>query len=184
MFLEKAFAALFGGKYSALNGGFPWVALQCMTGCSAIDWLLRDTNDYSLWHAGTVAGASSMDDASYHPCNETFSSDQLFEYIANADQNQELVCCGTLGSDSDQSNGIVLGHAYTVVKTYTASNSGHRLLAIRNPWACDTEWRGCFSDADLAANHPELLQELEGELGHDCCGDDGIFWMSIEDFVQ
>ena len=183
MFLEKAFAALFGGKYSALNGGFPWVALECMTGCSTVDWILRDQDDYNTWHAGTVATPSAMDEATYHPCNETASSDQLFQYISNADANGELICCGTLGSDSDQSNGIVLGHAYTICKAYTASD-GCRLLAIRNPWACDAEWMGGFSDADLAANHPELLEELEAALGAECCCDDGIFWMAVEDFVQ
>jgi hypothetical protein len=32
LYLEKAFAILFGGQYDALNGGHSMVAFHCLTG--------------------------------------------------------------------------------------------------------------------------------------------------------
>ena len=60
------------------------------------------------------------------------------------------------------------------------SSEGYLMVAIRNPHAHQgDEWTGNFCDADLAANHPELMEEL----GHDCC-EDGTFWMEMNDFIR
>ena len=54
---------------------------------------------------------------------------------------------------------------------------GHRLLKIRNPWGTD-EWRGAWSDGSEQWT-AEWIQELNHKFG-----DDGVFWISYEDFLE
>lgn len=83
--------------------------------------------------------------------------------------------------------GLTAGHAYTVLKTITATGGPRgqkvRLVQIRNPWANATEWSGDWSDkSDLWQQYPEVARQ---------CGwtelqqvDDGIYWMSWRDTLQ
>ncbi len=54
-----------------------------------------------------------------------------------------------------------------------------KLLQLKNPWG-RTEWTGDWSDNDTARWTRRLKERLwKTEDG----GDDGIFWMSFDDFV-
>lgn len=81
-----------------------------------------------------------------------------------------------LAAASDEThNGIVAGHAYTVLEGYELED-GTELLKLRNPWGSG-EWEGPYSDGS-----PEMTDELAAFLGY-TEKDDGTFFMEYEDFV-
>jgi len=179
LFMEKAFAQLFGGDYSLLNGGLSYVAFHCLTGCDNVDLFFR-TEDESVWRTGKmVTEPGAMGDSAYWPGQDQADVGTLWQYIHAADEAGELICAGTPGeSDQQSSDGIPERHAYTIFRTAQVSE-GTMLVCVRNPWANGTEWVGRFSDADLAQNNPQLLEQLgTGDA------DDGTFWMDINDFVR
>ncbi|KAF2593019.1 hypothetical protein F2Q70_00042989 [Brassica cretica] len=54
---------------------------------------------------------------------------------------------------------------------------GHRLVQIRNPWANEVEWNGPWSDSS-----PEWSDRMKHKLKHVPQSNEGIFWMSWQDF--
>ena len=81
------------------------------------------------------------------------------------------------GSDGDK-NGIIQMHAYTILDVQEVE--GHKLLKIRNPHG-HGEWTGAWSDASAEwGNNPNVATAVR--KGIDGAADDGIFWMSYEDF--
>ena len=71
--------------------------------------------------------------------------------------------------------GIKDGHAYSVLKA--ATYRGTRLLLVKNPWG-DSEWTGPWSDGSKEWTL-DALKALEHTFG-----DDGIFWISYQDFLS
>merc|ERR1711916_393231 len=57
------------------------------------------------------------------------------------------------------------------------ASNGVKLIQARNPWG-EREWKGDWSDSSPLWT-AELKKELDWENK-----DDGIFWMSLEDFVD
>jgi len=99
--------------------------------------------------------------------------------------------CG--GAEEDEM-GLADSHSYTVLWHGTAA--GTELVQLRNPWGEDGEWKGDWSDqSDLWESNPEVKQAIE-ELKStsesrdnsrpfsDGGDNDGIFFMSLDDFVQ
>ena len=88
----------------------------------------------------------------------------------------------TNGADRD---GIVRHHAYTVLRCFTfprgTSTPPLRLIQLRNPHG-QGEWTGPYSDADLNSWSPQLRQATQ--YSPENSGDDGIFWMPLESFLQ
>jgi hypothetical protein len=78
--------------------------------------------------------------------------------------------------------GIVQGHAYAVLQATedTDSNGTHRLLKLRNPWG-RVEWKGAWSDTD--ARWTKRMRQKLGYNPSASSSDDGIFWISFDDFV-
>jgi len=74
------------------------------------------------------------------------------------------------------SSGLVRGHVYSVLKLVEAG--GNRLVCCRNPWG-QGEWKGKWSDENRFG---EWTQEMKAATKYEG-GNDGLFWMSIEDFV-
>jgi len=81
--------------------------------------------------------------------------------------------CGEAVAD----NGLVAGHAYSVLKLVNAH--GHMLVCCRNPWGTG-EWTGRWSDENDYGEWTEQMIKATGKVFED----DGKFWMSIEDFVE
>ncbi|KAL9092964.1 MAG: hypothetical protein Q9159_000588 [Coniocarpon cinnabarinum] len=95
--------------------------------------------------------------------------------------------------DSSETKGVVTQHAYTVLTARTVKVKDKdakdkdgkptnqektvRLLKVRNPWG-DTEWTGAWSDGSKEWT-PDTMRELDHTFG-----DDGIFWISLEDFLK
>lgn len=131
-------------------------------------------------YASTIAGLPSeaFSVLTEAPCfsyfNKKFSPDDLWKLILDADQNQYIICTNSSG-DAAEKSGIVKGHAYTIVSAYQHGNI--RLLKIRNPWG-NFEWNGDFSDK--SSKWTEDLKRLVNFQN----ADDGIFYMTIEDFMN
>ena len=79
--------------------------------------------------------------------------------------------------------GLVTGHAYAVLDVFQ-SQSGLRLLMLKNPWA-RKGWTGKYSPGDRASWQDSALRH---ELGYDpieaAKHDDGIFWICWEDVLR
>jgi calpain-15 len=109
--------------------------------------------------------------------------DAAWAKLKEANAKQFMMTCFTHSSEkteekSDQ--GMVSGHAYTILDVRNVIDSRgrpRRILQIRNPWG-KFEWQGDFSD-----NSNSWSNEDRKNLNvHN--SDDGIFWMSLEDFSK
>ena len=148
--LEKAYAKLHG-SYAAMDGGFVDEALVDLTG-------------------GVGGERIRLQHESVRDLNGLWT--RLLRY---ARAGFLLGAGSPAGSDSDVVQGIVQGHAYSVLDIQEAD--GHRLLKLANPWG-SIEWQGDWSD-----HSPLWTSRLKSRLGH-TAADDGVFWMCLDDFVQ
>lgn len=85
-----------------------------------------------------------------------------------------MSACSNSGSNADSVNGVVLGHAYTVLSTHEVD--GEKLYKMRNPWG-KGEWTGDWSDES-----DKWTDELREQLGV-IVADDGIFYINHTDYV-
>ena len=144
--LEKAFAK-YHGNYSHIVGGWPGEAVRTLTG------------------------------APYETIkHKQISVDDLWERLSLYDGSNAILMAGSAdGSDKDtNAEGVVLGHAYTVLGVKKLSN-GVRLVKLRNPWGTDS-YHGDWSDKSSLWT-PELRKEA-GAVD----ANDGIVHMTVEYF--
>jgi len=181
--LEKAFAQ-YATEYSELDGGMSTFAFGAMTGCNGKDliWYKR-SDDGSAWNTRECNYTSNKPHDWEGACpGDDLSDDDMLAALQDFDTSNFLMCCGSnSGSDSDTSGqGVVQGHAYSLITVKTnVAGSGYNLVCLRNPWG-KSEWKGDWSDeSDLWDANPEVAQEC----GHVVC-DDGVFWISFEDFGE
>lgn len=172
-FVEKAYAKAYG-SYQAIVGGFPWQALEDLTGCPAY----------------------CFDDAWEKAAKSTTEQDKLFamlnkwsdqDYLISVSTPSAATKRGPVGAMSSaqveelfKKAGLATGHAYTVlsVKHFPL----HRLcmLKIRNPWGEGAEWTGDWSDnSDLWSQYPIIKLACKPDKKKD-----GIFWMEWKDVVK
>ncbi|KAL3120633.1 hypothetical protein niasHT_007925 [Heterodera trifolii] len=140
------------GSYEALKGGSTSEALEDFTGGLIEHFELAEMSREQLL-AVLVRG---------------FQMGSFFGCSIDADPSK---------MEAKLDNGLVMGHAYSI----TAIQSLHDdvvLLRVRNPWG-QHEWNGRWSDGA-----PEWDQLTETQR-HALCvefGEDGEFWMSLDDF--
>lgn len=151
--LEKAYAKLHG-SYEALEGGLVQDALVDLTG-----------------------GAGEEIDMRSSEAQIDLASGRLWSQLLRFKQEGFLLGAGSpSGSDVHiSSSGIVQGHAYSILQVREVD--GHKLVQIRNPWANEVEWNGPWSDPS-----PEWTDRMKHKLKHVPQANDGIFWMSWQDF--
>lgn len=81
-----------------------------------------------------------------------------------------------MGDAATSSEGIVYGHAYSVLSVMDLD--GNKLICLRNPHGnASAEWTGDWGDSSYLWN--DRLRTLCGQS----FGEDGMFWMCIDDFV-
>lgn len=115
--------------------------------------------------------------------------DEFFKKIYDFSANGYLMAAGSSGVDKTLVDGrdtvqgsIVPGHAYSImsIKTPMLTSDKVRLIQLRNPWG-SMEWKGAWSDnSELWNTHPGVALEV-GRVVDD---NDGIFFMSWEDFLD
>jgi hypothetical protein len=160
--IEKAYAKL-QGSYSNIRLGLPDEGLLDLTGAPTIR-LRFDEAEVS------------------------------FDDLRSWDRNSCVVCASTPGLDTftegggaTEAHGLVPGHAYTVVQARRIGRgkyAGAEVLQVRNPWG-KFEWGGAWSDKSREREACRAELEDDGIETND--GDeenDGMFWMSFEDFKR
>lgn len=180
--LEKAYAKFYG-SYEGLEGGVVSDAL--------IDFTGGDGETFNLVPEVCASGAAA--DHSAH-AEDVWSRLHVAHSHASGDAEEldgttTLIGCGShAGSDTDvSSTGIVLGHAYSVLRVVELPEHG-RLLQVRNPWGGGKEWCGDWSDTShrwkdaalckLLDYMPRVDDEKSGK------GGDGVFWINLDDFQK
>lgn len=92
-----------------------------------------------------------------------------------------MISAATYGNDDTKKNasGLASGHAYTVLSHIQLSDANKtRLVKMRNPWGRENYY-GDWSDIDSSL----WTEETKEEAGWTAL-DDGIFYMSIEDYFE
>ncbi|XP_071402621.1 calpain-1 catalytic subunit-like [Centroberyx affinis] len=141
---------------------------------------------YSDMSAGTPSEALVDFTGGVHMCIQLADSPpNLWQLMYRAAQSKSLMGCGTPQGETSANtvapNGLVRGHAYTVtgVKQMMSRGKAVNLVRLWNPWG-KGEWNGDWSDQS------PLWQTVSPEDRNMCLsvGDDGEFWMTMEDFCQ
>lgn len=154
LLLEKAYAKNYG-NYFTIEGGDPVYALRDLTG-APFDRItdLKSGNRNEYW-----------------------------QQLTKADRREWIMCCYTGNTnvrEEKMNTGIVSGHAYSLLQAQEVVDSqgrNARIVQIRNPWG-KTEWNGPWSDNSNLWT-PELRKKYNVVVS-----DDGVFWMSFDDFCQ
>eukprot|EP00512_Aurantiochytrium_limacinum_P001876 CAMPEP_0171484960 /NCGR_PEP_ID=MMETSP0958-20121227/289_1 /TAXON_ID=87120 /ORGANISM="Aurantiochytrium limacinum, Strain ATCCMYA-1381" /LENGTH=2315 /DNA_ID=CAMNT_0012017715 /DNA_START=1111 /DNA_END=8054 /DNA_ORIENTATION=- len=152
MLIEKAYAKRFG-SYEALNGGHVHSALVDLTGGLSQVFSLHDDVEVvmsgALWdkllefyHRGALLAAGSP--------------------APQMDNGSDRYADGQLATDR---NGIVHGHAYSIVRVVDESdyNGHHRLLQLRDPWGI-SRWNGPWSRKDRQRWTRRMQRRLSYEV--------------------
>ena len=97
------------------------------------------------------------------------------------DQNYILACSSKTGSDTESTDGIVDGHAYTVLTCVdNAGGSEFDLIHVRNPWGKGEFEKGRWIDNGPGwEQHPEVKAAINPVQA-----DDGAFWVEKAEFFK
>lgn len=115
--------------------------------------------------------------------NEEVDSEALFEKMCAWDDTNYIMAAGTrAGSDRNKTDGIVDGHAYSVIRCVNdCAGTDQDLIQMRNPWGSGGELDDCeWSDHGPGWDkYPQIFAELNPVFA-----DDGMFWISKESFFK
>ncbi|KAL5017976.1 hypothetical protein ScPMuIL_003698 [Solemya velum] len=158
--LEKAYAKLHG-CYEAIDGGKLQDALVDLTG-----------------------GISEVIDLE----DKSKVSKSLYDILWKSFHMQTMMGCsinrpkGATSSEVEKSNGLYMGHAYSVTSLAVVPYLGQtvQLVRLRNPWGSG-EWNGPWSDKsyEMQSLTPEIKKKLNIVIV-----EDGEFWISFEDLLS
>jgi len=114
MLLEKAFAAAHG-SYAQIEGGMPIEALIDLTGAPY----------RTFWFSDEVVKAQ-------------LASGHFFDYLLECTEKRYLMNTYTKldwgQKMGDVKDGLVICHAYSVIRVVRTRNGNHELCQLRNPW--------------------------------------------------
>ena len=108
--------------------------------------------------------------------------EELFTRMCAWDDANFVVAAGTkAGSDTQATDGIVDGHAYTVLECVNdVAGTDVDLIKMRNPWGKGELENGEFDDDGPGwAKYPQVKAFLKPVVA-----DDGIFWLSKDEFFK
>lgn len=107
---------------------------------------------------------------------------EMFERMCAWDDQNYVMAAGTkAGSDSNTTDGIVDGHAYTVITCLNdVAGTEHDLVKVRNPWGKGefTSGRWC-DDGPGWTEFPEVAAVCKPTKAND-----GVFWLSKAEFFK
>eukprot|EP00193_Tetraselmis_chui_P011676 CAMPEP_0177786244 /NCGR_PEP_ID=MMETSP0491_2-20121128/20815_1 /TAXON_ID=63592 /ORGANISM="Tetraselmis chuii, Strain PLY429" /LENGTH=360 /DNA_ID=CAMNT_0019307433 /DNA_START=329 /DNA_END=1412 /DNA_ORIENTATION=- len=196
MLLEKAFAK-YCGSYSALDGGHTLWALEALTG----DHVYRFSHESNGWVKKTLVHEpkKGVREVSYQSSRSErpLDNEAFFKLLQHHCKKGSVLECGVgSGKDTESTDGIVHGHAYSILQIVEAGGhrrsilqiveaGGHRLLQLRNPWGRG-EWTGKWSDKDAKTweQYPKIAKACKWKQRSDKEAEDGMFWMNWKDFLN
>ena len=109
--------------------------------------------------------------------------EELWDKIDNSFKRNYVLTAGTLETSEVDDIGLKGGHAYSLVKTYKVDTEfgEERLIKLRNPFR-EEEFHGDWSNnSNLWTDELKEKCEFNKEEGEE---DDGIFYMSFDDFIK
>lgn len=163
-YIEKAYAKAFG-SYQALDGGNEVEALRDLTGAP-----------YEVIDGDHLTNV----DATWRKIATSNNKGYAMVCSILPDSNEEI---DPPAEEVKRTDGLFEGHAYSLLACCIVPDKDgrlHRLLQIRNPWGSGDghEWNGKWSDdSDL------WTPEAKSLVAHSAT-EDGLFWMSVEDFCS
>mmetsp|Transcript_87324 Transcript_87324/g.170858 ORF Transcript_87324/g.170858 Transcript_87324/m.170858 type:complete len:501 (-) Transcript_87324:11-1513(-) len=199
-YLEKAVAAHCGG-WDKIDGGTCAHAFRILLGCkeqytfreqdgqwmclSAFnpnkqEWehLANSPHDgfRGLWPSTwpEVGGGGSL--------SKRCSPTEMFLRMCQWEDAEFIMGCGTKsGSDSNDTEGIVDGHAYTILACENnVAGSGINMVKVRNPWGQGEFRSGKWDDNGPGwSQYPEIKDALNPAQAND-----GVFWLEQEEFFK
>ncbi len=108
--------------------------------------------------------------------------EELWMRMCEWDANDFVVAAGTrAGSDRNTTDGIVDGHAYSVIDCFNdVAGTDIDLVKMRNPWGSGEIEEGKWDDDGPGwEEYPQIKEFLKPVKA-----DDGIFYLSKEEFFQ
>jgi len=197
-YLEKAIAAHCGG-WDKIDGGTCTHAWRILLGCREQYTIMRNGGGFSCYgllnpntrqwekmsnsphdsHRGlwpmewpAVGGGGDM--------NLKLSANDLFERMCEWEDNDFVMAAGTkAGSDTKDTDGIVDGHAYTILQCANdVAGTQWDLIKVRNPWGRGEMRIGKWDDDGPGWDqYPQVKAAL-----NPVALDDGIFWLDKDEF--
>ena len=117
------------------------------------------------------------------PCERYYfremSKEKIWKLIVNSDKKNNIMCVCTILDESIKEKGLVSRHAFTLIAAYEVKQYDKelQLVKIRNPWGYG-EWNGNWSDkSELWTD--DIKMQVNFKIN-----DDGIFYMSFDDFIK
>lgn len=197
-YLEKAVAAHCGG-WDNIEGGQPTHAWRLLTGCKHQYTIMSKGHGFQCfgdlnpntgeWEKQANSPKYSFQGLWPMPWPEVggggdlslaISEHDLFERMCAWDDQNYVMCAGTRSGNLER-DGILDGHAYTVIACMSnVGGTNIDLIKIRNPWH-----KGEFMSGMWADNGPGWRQYPQVKTAcKPVQADDGIFWMSAEEFFS
>jgi calpain-15 len=183
MLMEKAFAKLMG-SYGATEGGHLLLGLHVLTGDPICKYSFYD-GKWGKFDVDVETPKGAKWKCKFNSTDDKCDHDTMFETIKMYHKKKSVMGAGTKGKDDTISEGrgngggIVPGHAYSIMDVRELH--GFKLICLRNPWG-SFEWKGDWSDnSGMWNKHPLVKARIWPDTKND---NDGIFWMSWEDFIK
>merc|ERR1711920_163656 len=97
------------------------------------------------------------------------------------DSNYIMACGSKAGRDTEATDGVVDGHAYSILKCINnAGGTEFDMIKLRNPWG-----RGEFTTGKWDDDGPGWLQYPQVKRAcNPVAADDGVFWMDKAEFFK
>ncbi|KAG1670360.1 hypothetical protein FOA52_000120 [Chlamydomonas sp. UWO 241] len=174
LILEKAMAK-FMGSYHNMDGGSCMWAFQALTG-NYVFKFKQETN--ATWKRYEMEHGSKQGAVMLQPTTDVLNTDDMFSTVMFYTRRGSVIAASSgAGTDTENVNGIVQGHAYSITSAKQVDN--FKLVQLRNPWG-SFEWTGNWGDSSaLWKQYPKIARAVDFAVG-----DDGSFWMEFKDFCQ
>ena len=115
-----------------------------------------------------------------HQHDEVEDFEKFFDLLQSADKRNFTMMAASHGQGENRNDeGVISGHAYSLISIHEFSHGGKeiKLLKLRNPWGSG-EWQGDWSDKSQL-----WTPQLKKQVGF-TDGDDGVFFIELEDYLQ
>jgi len=199
-YLEKA-CALHCGGWDKIDGGQCTHAWRLLTGCKR-QYTFKDSGSGWACYGAYNPNEDKWEQLANSPhdgfrglwpmvwpevggggeLSSTIDKDAMFEKLCAFDDENFIMGCGTkAGSDSEDTEGIVDGHAYTILAC--ESNVGGTdwdLVKVRNPWGKGEFTSGQWDDDGPGWDQYPAVKEVCKPVK----ADDGVFWVSKDEFFE
>lgn len=115
---------------------------------------------------------------SYMEESNSLTPEKLLEWDKKGYLMNSAVLKRGQGMEEKNATGIVNQHAYSLIAVKKLKSPNVTLVQCRNPWG-SFEWKGDWSD-----NSSKWTPALKKEVGFSEAKDDGLFWISYDDYVE